>query len=83
MDPRGAKTLRDLINRLDSRTEGPGVPRETLIDSLDEIDVDPETAIEQLNEWYQVGEAYQPANDRVRMIDSPVNRDERPFSGWV
>lgn len=83
MDSRGAKTLRDLINRLDSRTEGPGVPREILIDSLDEIDVEPDTAIEQLNEWYQLGEVYQPTNDRVRMIDSPANRDERPFSEWV
>ena len=82
MDATGAKALRDLINRLDSRTDGPGVPREVLMARLDELDIDPEGAVEQLNDWYQLGEAYQPTDDRVRMVDSPASRDERPFSGW-
>lgn len=83
MDSAEAKALRDLINRLDSRTDGPGVPRETLLSGLEEIDADPAAAVEQLNEWYRVGEVYKPRENRVRMIDSPVSDDTRPFSGWV
>ena len=83
MDAAGAKALRDLINRLDTQTDGAGVPRERLLSELETIGVEPETAVEQLNEWYRYGEVYKPDEERVRMTDSPTCEEDRPFSGWV
>lgn len=83
MDPRRAHELRDLVNRLDKRTEGAGVHRDVLLDRLDELGMAPEEAVSQLNEWYAMGEAYLPAPDRVRMTDYIGDRTEEPFAEWV